>query len=73
MIASLTKKGAHFCSGGTLFWNGSEMIDAEPAQSIGSVTLFRFDLPHAVSKIDPENDLDFGAQGGRWVAVLPFR
>jgi hypothetical protein len=73
LIASLTKKGTHFSSGGTHFWNGSEMIDAEPAQTIGSVTLFRFDLPHAVSQVDPENDLEFGAHSGRWVAVLPFR
>lgn len=73
LIASLTKKGEHFEKGGTLFWKDDEMIDAEPAQTIGSVTLFRFDLPHAVSKVDPDTPLEFGKRNGRWVAVLPYR
>ncbi len=73
LIASLTKKGEHFGKGGTLFWKDEIELDAEPAQTIGSVTLFRFDLPHAVSKVDPEVPLDFGKPNGRWVAVLPYR
>lgn len=73
LIASLTKKGEHFEKGGTLFWNDGVEIDAEPAQTLGSVTLFRFDLPHAVSKVDPDARLEFGKPNGRWVAVLPYR
>lgn len=73
LIASLTKRGEHYQTGGTLFWNDGEEIDAGPAQSIGSVTLFRYDLPHAVSKVDPDLELEFGKATGRWVAVLPYR
>lgn len=73
LIASLTRKGEHFDSGGTLFWGEGGEVDAEPAQTIGSVTLFRFDLPHAVSKVDPTESLEFGKPTGRWVAVLPYR
>lgn len=73
LIATLTKKGEHFNKGGTLFWNDGKELDAEPAQTIGSVTLFRFDLPHAVSKVDPSAPLEFGKPTGRWVAVLPYR
>ena len=73
LIASLTKKNEHFDKGGTLFWKDEAEVDAEPAQTIGSVTLFRFDLPHAVSKVDPEAQLEFGKPNGRWVAVLPYR
>lgn len=73
LIASLTKKGEHFEKGGTLFWSDGGELDAEPAQTIGSVTLFRFDLPHAVSKVDPDAPLEFGKSNGRWVAVLPYR
>lgn len=73
LIASLTRNGQHFDEGGTLFWNETDEVDAEPAQTIGSVTLFRFDLPHAVSKVDPDAPLEFGKANGRWVAVLPYR
>ncbi len=73
LIASLTRKGEHFDTGGTLFWGDGGEVDAEPAQTIGSVTLFRFDLPHAVSKVDPAASLEFGKPTGRWVAVLPYR
>jgi hypothetical protein len=73
LIASLTKKGEHFDTGGTLFWNNEIEVDAEPVQTIGSVTLFRFDLPHAVSTVDPDKPLEFGKPNGRWVAVLPYR
>jgi hypothetical protein len=73
LIASLTKKGEHFEKGGTLFWGADGEIDAEPAQTIGSVTLFRFDLPHAVSRVDQNAALSFGKPDGRWVAVLPYR
>jgi hypothetical protein len=73
LIASLTKKGDHFDRGGTLFWEGNVEFDAGPAQSIGSVTLFRFDLPHAVSECDPGAPMEFGKHSGRWPAVLPYR
>jgi hypothetical protein len=73
LIASLTKKGTHFGKGGTLFWKDGDEIDAEPAQTVGSITLFRYDLPHAVSKVDPEIPLEFGKPNGRWVAILPYR
>lgn len=73
LIASLTRKGEHFETGGTLFWSEDGEVDAEPAQTIGSVTLFRFDLPHAVSKVDPAASLEFDRPTGRWVAVLPYR
>ncbi len=73
LIASLTKKGDHFDRGGTLFWEDENEVDAGPAQSIGSVTLFRFDLPHAVSKCDPDAPLEFNKPNGRWTAVLPYR
>jgi hypothetical protein len=73
LIASLTRNGEHFDTGGTLFWGDGGELDAEPAQTIGSVTLFRFDLPHAVSKVDPAASLEFGKPTGRWVAVLPYR
>jgi hypothetical protein len=72
LIASLTKKPKHFGNGGTLFWKDNEELDAEPAQTIGSVTLFRYDLPHAVSKVDPDAPLEFGKPNGRWVAILPY-
>lgn len=69
LIATLVKTG----SGGTKFWVNGDEIDAEPAQSIGSVTLFRFDLPHSVSAVEPGSPLAFGEATGRWVAVLPYR
>lgn len=73
LIASLSKRGEDYRTGGTRFWVDGKEVDAEPAQNVGSVTLFRYDLPHSVSEVDADRPLEFGEKTGRWVAVFPYR
>lgn len=73
LIASLSKRGEDYRTGGTRFWVDGKEVDAEPAQNVGSVTLFRYDLPHSVSEVDSDHPLEFGTKTGRWVAVFPYR
>ena len=72
LILNLSKKGRDFKEGGTEFrLENSEIIRTEDYADIGDLILFRYDLPHCVSKCDSSMDLCFSKKG-RWTAVLPL-
>lgn len=72
LILNLSKKGRDFEKGGTEFKiETGEKISTEEYADIGDLILFRYDLPHSVSKCDSDEDLSFSKKG-RWTAVLPL-
>ena len=39
---------------------------------IGDITLFRYNSPHAVTEVDPTDELDWNSEKGRWTMILPY-
>ena len=69
-IVTLTKKGVDFKVGGANFQIGKNRIDLEKYNiSIGDLLLFRYDLKHSISKVDPRENLLFD-NSGRWSLVM---
>ncbi len=73
LIVSLSQKGEDFETGATLYYNDQEKaLDLDDHQKCGSLTIFRYDIPHAVTVIDSDKDLNFDHISGRWSAILPY-
>jgi hypothetical protein len=76
LIAGLSARGTAFKTGSTLYFpseNGREKtIDMDQHQTLGSITMFRYDIPHAVTAVDEDADMSFSTPDGRWVAILPY-
>lgn len=69
-IVTLTKKGVDFKKGGANFQIGKNKIDLEKYNiSIGDLLLFRYDLKHSISKVDPKENLLLD-KSGRWSLVM---
>jgi hypothetical protein len=71
-IAALSKRGTEFCVGGTVFKSEDLLVDATEHHDLGDICLFRSDLWHAVTPVDPGTPLDLRSERGRWTAVLPI-
>ena len=71
LIVGLSKSGRDFRSGSTLFETGGRTVSSGSDHDIGDVCLFRYDIPHAVSSIDPGSPKTWDGHG-RWTAVLPL-
>lgn len=70
-IITLSKKGKNFNQGVTNFKVRKKILNLEKFNiSIGDLILFRYDLPHSISKVDSKEDLRFDSNG-RWTLVLP--
>jgi len=50
-----------------------EWLSTLNKHEIGDLLLFRFDLYHDITPVDPESDLDFNSNNGRWTFVLPLK
>ena len=73
LIVSLSEKGKHFQTGATLYYDQSDQeTDLDHTQTIGSLTIFKYDIPHAVGIVDKNNSLSFDQPSGRWSAILPY-
>jgi hypothetical protein len=73
LILSLSEYGTDFESGGTRFATPADgVVDIEGEHTIGDIAVFRYDLPHEVTPCDPEKELDFGLDAGRWSMILPY-
>ena len=70
-VASLSERGSDFHVGGTVFESAGHIVDTSDRHGIGDICLFRSDLWHAVTPVDPADPLDLRSQRGRWTAVLP--
>jgi hypothetical protein len=71
-IVGLSEPGIDFDSGGNVFTSGARVVDTTGYHGLGDICLFRSDLWHEVTPVDPEAPLDFGSPRGRWTAVLPL-
>ena len=71
LILGLSKIGRDFHQGGTQFRTVSGVVDTDTEHDLGDVCLFRYDLMHRVTPIDPERPLTWDGNG-RWTAVLPL-
>ncbi|MGZ3698280.1 MAG: hypothetical protein ACXWPM_04230 [Bdellovibrionota bacterium] len=73
IILSLSERGKDFQTGGTRFWVGDQLLDAEQSTNIGDICMFRFDLYHDVSPVDSgSKQVDWNADDGRWTLVMPL-
>ena len=70
-IITLSEKNKDFKKGGTNFVYKKKNISLEKFDvNRGDLILFRYDLPHSISKCDPNEDLKFDMKG-RWTMILP--
>ncbi|MBO6657185.1 MAG: hypothetical protein JJ934_09830 [Pseudomonadales bacterium] len=70
LICALSKVGIDFLRGGTTFDAPSKKIDTGPHHDIGDVIAFRYDLPHEVEITEPDSEIDWKSEKGRWTLVL---
>jgi hypothetical protein len=71
-IVGLSEPGSDFQSGGNVFAVGDHLVDTSKHHRLGDICLFRSDLWHEVTPVDPEARLDLRSARGRWTAVLPW-
>jgi hypothetical protein len=71
LITGLSRKGIDYKIGGTSFKTPFGFIDSGE-HDIGDITLFKYNLPHAVTEVDPEDKLDWKSEKGRWTIILPY-
>lgn len=74
LILSASSYGEDYEAGGGRFraQDGS-WVETEGRHDIGDVTLFRYDLGHDITPVDPAQPLDWADNTGRWSFVLPLK
>ena len=73
LIASMSRAGEDFASGGTAFRTPFGRVHTAMHHDIGDVILFRYDTPHAVTPVEPDRALDWESEAGKWSFVLDLR
>lgn len=73
LILAISKRGVDFDCGGAGFElpDGS-LVDSSVSHDIADLLMFKYDLRHWVSFVNPEEALDKESIRGRWVMVLPY-
>jgi hypothetical protein len=70
IIITLSKKGRDFDQGVTSIKYNNKYINLEKNNiTCGDLILFRFDLPHKITPVDPDRYLSFDEKG-RWTLIL---
>jgi hypothetical protein len=72
LILGISERGHDFEVGATHFDIDGEDIGTDRVHNIGDMILFRFDVPHWITPVDPDAHIDYGSINGRWTLVLPF-
>jgi hypothetical protein len=72
LVLGMSERGRDFHAGATHFDVEGEDVGTDLVHSIGDMILFRFDIPHWITPIDPDAELDYEASQGRWTLVLPY-
>jgi len=72
MIVSMSRIGVDLDTGGTEFKTPFGIVDTMSHHDIGDVCLFRYDLSHRVTKVDPDRERDWDGRG-RWTMLLLVR
>jgi len=73
LILSLSKN-TDLQSGAATFTIAKGQVDTLNFHDIGDVVIFRYDLPHSVSPVNPEKKpIDWSLNTGKWSVVLELR
>jgi hypothetical protein len=73
LITSLSRLGADLSDGAVTIASPAGLVDASRYHDIGDIVCFRYDLPHAVTPVDPTRYLDWNSESGKWSVVLELR
>jgi hypothetical protein len=73
LITSLSRLGEDVTSGGTCFRTPAGRVDTTHSHDIGDIIVFRYDLPHEVTMVDEDKNLNWDSQAGKWSVVLELR
>ena len=73
LIASLSRIGTDFVSGGTTFRTPFGFVDTNEHHDIGDIIIFRYDLAHAVRPVDQQQQIDWDSDAGKWSVLLELR
>jgi hypothetical protein len=67
---SLSRYGQDFQAGAVTFDTPWKTVTLDALFDAGHVVLFRYDLPHEVTPVDPQRALDWSSPAGLWVLSL---
>jgi hypothetical protein len=73
LVLSASKLETDVGTGGTYFLSPFGRVEAGPYHDIGDLILFRYDIPHGVSRVDEDRALDWQSEAGKWSVVLDLR
>jgi hypothetical protein len=69
LILAMSQIGVDFERGGTEFRTPHGVVNVESSHDIGDVCMFRYDLPHRVTSVDPQRELTWDGTG-RWTLLI---
>jgi hypothetical protein len=72
LVLLVSQKGIDFTEGGLQIKSGDEWVDVESMAKFGDIVLFKPDIPHRVTPIDPHKELEWTSEGGRWIVFSPI-
>lgn len=70
LITSLSEWGSDFFEGGNVFTTDSGKSYTSKDHQTGDILVFRYDIPHEIKPINPQDQLDWNAISGKWSLVL---
>ena len=73
LVLSASKLDTDVSTGGTYFLSPFGRVEAAAYHDIGDLILFRYDIPHGVSRVDEHSTLDWRSEAGKWSVVLDLR
>lgn len=75
LILAASEHGKDYEVGGVRFRENAHdtWVETEGRHHIGDVCLFRYDLFHDITPVDPHVPLDWSKNTGRWSFVLPLK
>lgn len=74
LVLSASSRGRDYTAGSGRFRSqDGSWIETEADHDLGDVALFRYDLGHDITPVDPDHPLDWSVNSGRWSFVLPLK
>jgi hypothetical protein len=74
LVLAGSEYGKDYFNGGGRFRSADgSWSNTEGAHQIGDISLFRFDIGHDITPVDPDCDMDWARVDGRWTFVLPLK
>jgi hypothetical protein len=73
LILNLSRIGEDFVTGGTTFRTPFGCIDTNETHDLGEIIIFRYNLAHAVARVDPGQPIAWDAESGKWSMLLELR